>query len=264
MANCARLTTVRTAPPTNLLGQQDLPAPVPYVYFGPGARWVAKLIGCSLSLSSACKWRNPTANKPNRPTTTTKTHAEPAKSLTFTVARTQGQQYNLTCQAGQTFPRPSLALFRYRAGPLDAPTSSQQPLRQNANRPKLAATLLRQEPIPGTQTQLLVNARRGPKQPDSSQELKPDLTPVDSVQPLDLPASPERTTTNRQQSELGQQPSVYEISAWALVDELSLSSNVVTQFECLLTIEGTSYEQRQSLALQRGKSCAPPPHHHQN
>lgn len=45
----------------------------------------------------------------------------------------------------------------------------------------------------------------------------------------------------------------YEITAWVLVDEASLSSNLVTQFECHLSIEGTNYEQRQSLALQRGK-----------
>lgn len=46
----------------------------------------------------------------------------------------------------------------------------------------------------------------------------------------------------------------YDISAWALIDENSLSGNLVTQFECVLTIEGANYEQRQSLALQKGKS----------
>lgn len=46
---------------------------------------------------------------------------------------------------------------------------------------------------------------------------------------------------------------IYSISTWALIDEATLSSNVVSQFECLLLIDGTNYEQRQSLALQRGK-----------
>ena len=46
---------------------------------------------------------------------------------------------------------------------------------------------------------------------------------------------------------------IYSISTWALIDEATLSSNVVSQFECVLLIEGTNYEQRQSLALQRGK-----------
>lgn len=165
--------------------------------------------------------------------------------------------FNLTCQADQLFPRPALALFRYRAGPLEPhlgqlqhqPQNQQQPV---ARRPRLAATSLRQEPIAGSQTQLLVKpvAR-------SQHSAKPE---TDSDLSLAEPNEITKYLGESQQSASGtatganQQPTVvYEISSWALIDEASLSSNVVTQFECLLSIEGTGYEQRHSLALQRGK-----------
>lgn len=75
----------------------------------------------------------------------------------------------------------------------------------------------------------------------TASELANDITPIDSV------------NANSNQNWQGYQPMVYEISTWALVDEATLSSKVVSQFECLLSIDGTGYEQRQSLALQRGK-----------
>lgn len=135
------------------------------------------------------------------------------------MTRAPGHAYNLTCQAGPAFPRPHLALYRYRAGPLERAEPAQAaPAHQHAHpRPRLAATLLRQEPVPGTQTQL--SARPWPGEPGSGAP----------------PAG------------------AYEIGAWALVEESSLSANLVTQFECVLSLEGANYEQRQSLALQKGE-----------
>lgn len=52
-----------------------------------------------------------------------------------------------------------------------------------------------------------------------------------------------------------QQPvPVYDASAWALVDDATLQANSGTQFECVVAIEGTGYEQRQSVTLRKGKS----------
>lgn len=165
------------------------------------------------------------------------------------MSRVAGQpQYNLTCRAEQVFPQPTLALFRYRAGPLEPQQQhferQQQPV---AHRPKLAATLLRQEPIAGTQTQLLVRpvARQHAAKPETDSDLA-------MAEPNDITMR-QHKPSGESGGAINQQALVYEISTWALVDEASLSSNVVSQFECLLSIEGTGYEQRHSLALQRGK-----------
>lgn len=182
------------------------------------------------------------------------------------MSRVVGQaQYNLTCRADQVFPRPALALFRYRAGPLEqqqqqqlATTAANQQIgRQQhqtvAQRPRLAATLLRQEPIAGVQTQLLVGpiARQQPLI-NARPETDSDLSLAEPNEIMRQPAS-ETAESQILAYNPTNQPVAYEISAWALVDEATLSSNVVTQFECLLSIEGTGYEQRHSLALQRGK-----------
>lgn len=68
-----------------------------------------------------------------------------------------------------------------------------------------------------------------------------------------IPAIPNSLEIDESQEMSWNPDLVYEASTWSIVEESSLSSNVVTQFECLLTIEGTNYEIRQSLALQRGK-----------
>jgi hypothetical protein len=205
------------------------------------------------------------------------------------VSKSAGQTYNLTCQAGPTYPRPSLALYRYRAGQLEAggrqqqqqlrtPVQDLQSGRRNVQRPRLAATALKQEPIAGTQVQLKINARRqqtgtgsagggggqlagpdsnGPDEMITMANSLPDdrLTRIQ----LDLEEDSARrgATADGQAGDEQQKTSPaspYEISAWALIDEASLSSNLVTQFECVLTFEGVNYEQRQSLALQKGKS----------
>lgn len=115
-------------------------------------------------------------------------------------------------------------------------------LREHSHRPKLAATLLRQEPVPGTETRITLNAVQ--LTASDSSDANNDITPVGASRVSD---------TRQEQTSRADQPSVFEISSWALVDESTLSVNVVSQFECLLTIEGTTYEQRQSLSLQRGK-----------
>lgn len=165
-----------------------------------------------------------------------------------------------------------MTLYRYRAGPLEPHA---QPLRSPYNqRPRLAATLLRQEPIPGTQTQITVGLVRQQQQqpqqvgdfnlpppnlsthPGELTDLPNDITPIDATSftnsnnnwPTQQPPSGDSNLFTQ-----NYQPIVYEISSWALIDEASLSSKVVSQFECLLAIEGTGYEQRQTLALQRGK-----------
>lgn len=122
-----------------------------------------------------------------------------------------------------------MSLVRYRAGP---PTGelrhlvAQQHQQAQQTRPKLqAATMLRQELIAGSQSQVTLRQRANTKQAGDSPASGPD---------------------NEHQMS-------YDISAWALIDEQSLSSNLVSQFECQLAIEGTNYEQRQSIGLQRGK-----------
>lgn len=145
--------------------------------------------------------------------------------------------------------------------------------RHISNRPKLAATLLRQEPLTGTQTQLTLNFAHT-KQPlhlinnENHQTgayleratrighlAEPMISAAfDSGTEIGNDISAEQITATNQQHQANDLSLVYGISSWALVDELSLSSNVITQFECLLVIDGVvGYEQRQSLALQRGK-----------
>lgn len=179
------------------------------------------------------------------------------------------QLYNLSCQADQVFPRPTLTLYRYKAGPLEdnnqyGAYNSHQPIlaggRQFAHRSKLAATLLRQEPLPGTQTQLTLNLIHQPatKQPLHlinngvvEDNLQGSTATSLEVGSNDIFLNNNNNDNNQQANDLSL---VYGISSWALVDESSLSSNVITQFECLLVVDGaTGYEQRQSLALQRGK-----------
>lgn len=207
---------------------------------------------------------------------------EPAKSFTFTVNRVphSPNQFNLTCQANQVFPRPSLALIRYRAGPPSAKAAAltaagehqlgrhkgrpQQSARQQqqqplGGRPKLAATSLRQEPIADTKTHLTLSyARAGlGLLPSSKVELDSDTNDINHFA---LPPS----SSEEESTEL--RPSFYDISSWALIDEASLSSYVVTQFECLLSIDGLDQirdqqqqqqqQQRLSLALQKGKSSS--------
>lgn len=168
------------------------------------------------------------------------------------------------------FPQPTLTLLRYRAGPLEssaAPVASvapqqqqmqpqQQQQQQHAHRPRLAATLLRQELIAGAQTRLSV-APAG-QQADLQDRLLGEPTLMSATGRALAPTAARHSIEfqPQQQQELQQQQpqhAAFEISSWALVDEASLSSNVVTQFECVLAIEGANYEQRQSLALQRGK-----------
>lgn len=151
------------------------------------------------------------------------TSKEPAKEFAFSATRLESANapsslYNLTCSAGRLFPRPSLSLLRYRAGPLGLEQRNPALTRL---RPRLAATLLRPEPLEGAHTQLSL--------------VVPVRTADNELQ------EPHQTT-------LG-----YDILVWALVDEASLSSNLASQFECQLAIEGTGYERRQSLTLQRGK-----------
>lgn len=202
-----------------------------------------------------------------------KHRTEPAKSFTFTVSRVPNSpgQFNLTCQASQVFPRPSLTLFRYRAGPpgeLQQQQRQQQLGRQHqaagsqvqsgrrqqqTGRPRLAAASLRQEPIADTKTHLTLSyGRAGSLSAATSQaaskfELENDANEINHFSSMQDLGSTEL------------RPSSYEISSWALVDEASLSSYVVTQFECLLSIDGLDQlrephlQPRLSLALQKGK-----------
>lgn len=94
-------------------------------------------------------------------------------------------------------------------------------------RPRLAATLLRAEPLEAVQTELSLLAPAGHTEPDAN-----------SI-PQDQPE--ERAGAH------------YQVTSWALVDEASLSSKLASQFECQLAIPGTGYERRQSLTLRRGK-----------
>lgn len=163
-------------------------------------------------------------------------------------------QFNISCQAGPTYPRPALALYRYRAGQLEA-AGREQPAAGHAQRPRLAATSLRQEPLAGAQTQLTIGASRWPRgQPEQEAQRAP-LSPPDSAGPealAELAAAGDQRH-ERPANSAGPRSGLYEIVAWALVDESTLSANLVTQFECVLAIEGTRFEQRQSLALQKGE-----------
>lgn len=198
--------------------------------------------------------------------------AEPPKEFGFTVSRTPSNQYNLTCHAGPTFPRPTLALYRYRAGQLEAQSAGGEQQQQppllsagRAHRPRLAATRLRQEPLAGTQTQLTISAAsqqaaaRLPPAPLARISLATDSADVDLTPSAELPLAPDEMVAATSTSGHDTRPlappvaGAYEISAWALVDEASLSANLVSQFECVLSIEGTQHEQRQSLALQKGE-----------
>lgn len=128
------------------------------------------------------------------------------------------QLYNLSCAARRMFPRPTLSLLRYRAGPLGAEQRQVAGSAIGRLRPRLAATLLRAEPLEGAHTQ---TSLVGPDGADSNSILD------------------ERAT--------------FDATSWALVDEASLSSKLASQFECQLSIEGTGYERRQALTLRRGK-----------
>lgn len=184
---------------------------------------------------------------PNRTDPTPTDSTEPAEHFSFTVTRASSHLFNLSCRAGPTFPRPSLALFRYRAGPLEPAEEAQR----HSQRPRLAATVLRQEPLVGTQTQLTVSARRGQAEPSrqvgDSNEISTSEPAVVELEPAERKADEPVALSSP----------AYQIAAWALVEESSLNGNVATQFECLLSLEGAHYEQRQSLALQKGELFAP-------
>lgn len=177
---------------------------------------------------------------------------EPGKNFDLKVERISDEQYNLTCRADELFPKPTIGLFRYRAGPLmeSASSASARLQSNNKQRARFAATL-RQEPISGAKSEILIRKRKKEKK-DNKQLIVSSLngsnesSSLSSLNDHDL-AKSEFDSENINESEL------YEASSWALVDESSLSSSVVTQFECLLSIEGTNYQVRQSLALQRGK-----------
>lgn len=199
---------------------------------------------------------------------------EPARSFTFNVTRAPNNQYNLTCRAGPTFPRPTLSLFRYRAGPIEtAGTHSSNDFALPASgghahsevtqaRPRgLASTQLRQEPLVGLQTQITVSAKQLPPPTnllEPSNEIAPDPSTYLSNEHQQPGADAQQVNARNGYSNPiagSSSSSAFDIVAWALVDESSLSFNLATQFECVLNIEGaTNYERRQSLALQRGKS----------
>lgn len=126
------------------------------------------------------------------------------------------------------FPRPSLALYRFRAGPL-ASSDQQQHAARATRLSSLAAASLRQEPLQNAQSRLFLQSPVAETDPFLTQD-----QPLVGYEP-------------------GSNELAYGIATHALLDESSLSSNVVSQFECVLTLEGTNYELRQSLALQRGK-----------
>lgn len=115
------------------------------------------------------------------------------------------------------------------------------------------------------QTQLKISARTPTHQLTTKQQVR---RLHDSFAPVDLDSAQSNhiaaatiTLDDQDDEEFQRLPvnqehlliSPFEISAWALVEESSLSSSAVTQFECVLTLEGTNYEQRQSLALQKGE-----------
>lgn len=156
------------------------------------------------------------------------------------MVRTSERQFNLTCHAEGVWPRPRLALYRFRAAKLeqqqhqsinDQPTASgrlsQLAQQAAASRPRLAATLLRQEPILEAQVEVGLASDHHHHQSAAD----------DDDEPPELAA------------DLG-----YRATTWTTIDESSLSSNAVTQFECLLQLEGiANFERRQALALQRGE-----------
>lgn len=184
--------------------------------------------------------------------------------------------FNLSCSASQVFPRPTLSLLRHNPA---TPTSG-------AASGKAQVTDGKQlEPLGGVQTQLVVSSgrasarlqeeaswpralltegegrrlggRRDEEELVWSNEIaaRRQGAPPSAIdpEPGDLETAP---------SEGGQAPFKaahnsrlhYDISAWTLVEESSLSGAQATQFECLLTVDAApNYEQRRTFFLQKGE-----------